>query len=253
LIFGTRRRDRRAREAEGFRPEWRDVLARRLHHWRLLTPDERERLEDIAMTLIADKRWEAAHGFELTDEMVVTIAGRAALLVLKLPDDSYRQVGSIVVHPTTLVMHGEHSTVEGIVSDDPTPILGEAHWDGPILLAWDSVLADSRHPVDGHDVVLHEFAHKLDMLDGTVDGTPPMADRGQLDRWVRVCTEIYEAVVIGAGGEVLDPYAGVNPGEFFAVATETFFDDPLSLRDEHPDLYAVLAEYYRQDPAARLE
>jgi Mlc titration factor MtfA (ptsG expression regulator) len=101
--------------------------------------------------------------------------------------------------------------------------------------------------------VFHEFAHKLDMLDGTVDGTPPLATREQLTRWVEVCTRVYEQVVVGEAGRTLRSYAGVNPGEFFAVATETFFDDPLGLRAEHPDLYGVLADFYRQDPAKRLE
>jgi Mlc titration factor MtfA (ptsG expression regulator) len=98
-------------------------------------------------------------------------------------------------------------------------------------------------------VVFHEFAHKLDMLDGTVDGTPPLATTEDLQRWVRVCTAAYEEVVQGRGGRSLRSYAGVNPAEFFAVATEAFFDDPHLLCREHPELYAVLGDFYRQDPA----
>jgi Mlc titration factor MtfA (ptsG expression regulator) len=100
-------------------------------------------------------------------------------------------------------------------------------------------------------VVLHEFAHKLDMLDGTLDGTPPLADQAQRERWIEVCTRIYRAVEIGEGGDALRSYAGIDAAEFFAVATETFFDRPNLLREEHPDLYECLRDFYRQDPATR--
>ena len=120
-----------------------------------------------------------------------------------------------------------------------------------MLIVWDAVLSEARHPGSGHNVVLHEFAHRLDMLTGDADGTPPMADAATSERWVSVCTEVYRQVSEGRGSRVLRSYAGVNPAEFFAVATEAFFDAPVPLRREHPDLYEVLAGYYRQDPAAR--
>lgn len=242
---------RRERYAAGFLPEWRDLLAHKVGHWHRLAPDERARLETLALGLIAEKAWEAANGFALTDEIMVVIAAQASLLILGLPDDSYRGVHSIVVHPTTLVLSGPHSQVGGVVSDDPMAILGQAVYEGPVVIAWDTALDEARHPGRGHNVVFHEFAHKLDMLDGTVDGTPPLADRQQFDRWVRVCTAVYERVVVGEGGQTLRAYAGVNPGEFFAVATEVFFDAPTQLQGEHPDLFGVLRDYYRQDPAAR--
>ena len=253
MIFETRRhRMRRERYEAGFLPEWRDLLAEKMGHWRHLSPDEQERLEGLALALVAEKAWEAANGFEITDEMMVLISAHAALLLLGLPDDSFRGVHSIVVHPTTLVVSGPHSQVAGVVSDDPMPILGQAVDHGPVLIAWDTALDEARHPGRGHNVVFHEFAHKLDMLDGTVDGTPPLADADQYERWVAVCTATYEQVVAGGGGHSLRSYAGVNPGEFFAVATEAFFDGPDALRHEHPDLYDVLSAFYRQDPAARV-
>jgi hypothetical protein len=101
-------------------------------------------------------------------------------------------------------------------------------------------------------VVFHEFAHQLDMLNGTVNGTPPLASREQFDRWVEVCTRVYQQVRAGTAGESINPYAGVNVGEFFAVATEVFFDDPHGLQRDHRDLYDVLAAFYRQDPARRV-
>jgi Mlc titration factor MtfA (ptsG expression regulator) len=250
--FGRRSRQRRARLEAGFTDEWRRLCARRFRWWPALSAEERARLEGRTLDLVVGFEWEAAHGFELTDEMIVTIAAQAALLALELPGDCYRQVRGVIVHPHAVVLHGEHSQVEGIVSDDPTPVDGQAEYGGPVLLAWDEVLDEARHPGTGHNVVFHEFAHQLDMLDGVVDGTPPLGDPARARRWVEVCTRVYEQVVEGRGGSALDPYAGVNPGEFFAVATETFFDAPHDLAAEHPDLYDVLRDFYRQDPATRL-
>ena len=215
-----------------------------------LSDGDRDRLEQLALGLLVDKRWEASNGFELTDEIRVTIAAQAALLALGLPDDSFRLIRTILVHPTTLVLTGEHSMVDGLASRDPMPIVGLAEHRGPVVIAWDTARNDARHPGTGHNVVFHEFAHQLDMLDGTVDGTPPLATQEQFARWVDVCTRIYRQVEAGTAGPSLDSYAGVNPGEFFAVATEVFFDAPDHLRAEHPDLYSVLAEFYRQDPAS---
>ncbi len=253
MRFETRRHRRRRQLLQGgFPPAWRALLDERVPHARLLDGDERERLERLTLGLVATKRWEAARGFELTDEIVVTVAGLAALLVLGLPDDSYRDVQAIVVHPTTLVLTGERSQVPGLVSDGPMPILGQASQTGPVVIVWDAVLDEVRRPGRGHNVVFHEFAHKLDLLDGLIDGTPPLATDEQLQRWVAVCTDVYEQLQRGEAGAVLRSYAGVNPGEFFAVATEAFFDDPVGLRHEHPDLYGVLAAFYRQDPAVRV-
>jgi Mlc titration factor MtfA (ptsG expression regulator) len=247
----VRRRQRRDAWEAGFLPEWRDLVSRRLPLLDRLSDVERERLEQLALGLMIDTRWEAANGFELTDEIRVTIAVQAALLALGLPDDSFRMVSSILVHPTTMVMTGEHSLFDSLASREPVPIVGLAEHRGPVVIAWDTARRDARHPGTGHNVVFHEFAHQLDMLDGTVDGTPPLATQAQFDRWVEVCTRVYRQVEAGTAGESLSSYAGINPGEFFAVATEVFFDDPHRLRREHADLYDVLAEFYRQDPASR--
>ena len=252
-MFGmARRRARKERLSAGFLPEWQVLLGERLAHWSLLDDDERERLEQIAFGLIVDKTWEASQGFELDDEIIVTIAGQAALIAIGLPDDCYSDVGSIIVHPTTVVLTGEHSQVSGLVSDEPMSILGEAHYGGPVIIVWDAVLKEARHPGRGHNVVFHEFAHKLDMIDGTIDGTPPLATPEQFARWVDVCTQVFDQVARGEAGHSLEPYTSVNPAEFFAVATEVFFDNPEGLHHEHPDLYEVLSDYYRQDPLGRV-
>jgi len=201
--------------------------------------------------MLAEKHWEAANGFTLTDEMSLLIAAEASLLVLGLSFEHYRDVSAIIVHPSTVTLTGARGApVAGLMTDAPMPILGQAMQRGPIIIAWDSAANDARHPERGHNVVFHEFAHKLDMLDEVTDGVPPMP-RDELDHFVEVCTREYE-VLQGGDDPVLSSYAGVNPAEFFAVATEAFFDVPGALQAHKPDLYDVLSGFYRQDPAARV-
>jgi Mlc titration factor MtfA (ptsG expression regulator) len=240
------------RRRRGLPDDWRDLTAASVAHWAVLDDGERDRLGGL-MAQILDRRWEAANGFALTDEIRVVVAAQAALLILGLDIDCYRDVTAVVVHPTTVTLRGERAgPARGVVTDAPLPIAGQAQARrGPVVIAWDAARAGARHPDRGYNVVLHEFAHKLDMLDGTVDGTPPLPDRAARQRWIDVCTAAYERLRAGDAGDVLRPYAGVNPGEFFAVATEVFFDRPVALQADSPDLYGVLRDFYRQDPAAR--
>lgn len=241
----------RRKRLEPFRDEWRVWLRSGMVHYGLLADGEREQLELLTSLLLVDKRWEAAQGFELTEEMRVTIAAQAALLVLGLDYGHYRNVTSIIVHPTTLVLTGPRAgPARGVLTDHPLSIIGQAHHRGPVIVAWDAARHAARHPERGHNVVYHEFAHQLDMLDGVVDGTPPL-DRDAFTRWVDVFTEEYTKLRAGTAGHLVSSYGGVNPGEFFAVVTEVFFDRPIQMRTEKPALYEVLAGFYRQDPAAR--
>ena len=230
--------------------DWDQIARRRVAYWNMLNPVEQARLAEIAEHLVATKRWEAARGFALTDEIVVTIAVQAGVLVLGLDVDYLGKVTSIIVHPKTFAIPGPRATsIMGMIDDGPRPLLGEAHHDrGPVLLAWDEARFAARHRGRGHNLVLHEFAHKIDMLDGVVDGTPLIRDRVALERWVAVCAAELERMRAGEGGSLLDDYAATDPGEFFAVATEVFFDRPVDFRDTKPELYDVLAGFYRQDP-----
>jgi Mlc titration factor MtfA (ptsG expression regulator) len=164
-------------------------------------------------------------------------------------------VTTIIVHPTTFAIPGPRATaIQGMLDAGERPLLGEAHHDrGPLLLAWDQVRAGARHRGRGHNVVFHEFAHKMDMLDGVVDGTPLLPNRVALDRWIEVCAAELELMRRGEAGALLDDYAATDPGEFFAVATEVFFDRPIEFRNTRAQLYEVLSAFYRQDPAAREE
>jgi Mlc titration factor MtfA (ptsG expression regulator) len=228
-------------------------------HYCLLDDAERVELHAMMQVFLQEKHWEGCGGLDLTDEIRVTIAAQACLLQLGLPHDYYRNVDSILVYPSTVVppeqRPGVFEHVNGPVVP-PVPILGQAFARGPVILVWDAVLHGARHPEQGHNVVYHEFAHKLDMLDGAADGTPILADREQFAEWVAVCSfEFLRLRRLAEQGHktFLDAYAAVNEAEFFAVATEEFFDRPRALRKHAPDLYRVLSAYYRQDPAGRAD
>jgi Mlc titration factor MtfA (ptsG expression regulator) len=218
----------------------------------MLEADEQQRLLQITDELLSRKRWEAARGFALDDTVRVVIAAQAALLVLRLSIDHFRLVSGIVVHPSTLQTSGVRPGPSiGTVTAERQSVLGLAQdGRGPVVVAWDQALAGAHRAEPGHNVVLHEFAHKLDMLDGTIDGTPLLSKELRAD-WIAVCTEVYDDLVAGVPRPPMRWYGATNPGEFFAVATEVFFEQPRELAAYEPRLYDVLARFYRQDPATR--
>lgn len=240
-----------------FPEAWHAVLARNVAHYARLDDDAKQRLRDLTQVFVSEKRWEGCGGLELTDEMRVTIAAQACLLVLELPHRMYRNVESILVYPSAVLRperaQGVFVRSSDLVAAGPVALLGEAHHGGPVILAWDRVLRDGQRPQDGHNLVYHEFAHKLDMLDGSADGTPPLASRDELARWAKACESAFltlRAQTERGAPTLLDSYGATNEAEFFAVATEHFFDRPKSLREQLPELYDVLRGFYRQDPAA---
>jgi Mlc titration factor MtfA (ptsG expression regulator) len=237
----------------GLPDDWVDIVEDHVAVWHELDDDERTLLGATSDWLLRHKHWEAAQGFALDDEITVTLAVQAALLVLRLSVDEYREVSAIIVYPTAMQSRGVYAgPVRGTVTDGVVPVLGEAHGRrGPVLLAWDEAREAARNPGRGHNVVFHEFAHKLDMLDDLLDGTPPLGRRGDVARWVEVCTEAYDALRAGIERPPLQPYGATNPAEFFAVATEAFFDVPVALVEHEPGLYEVMRDFYKQDPAAR--
>ena len=236
----------------GLPPDAEAIVERHLAMWPRLDDDERRRLLETADWLLSRKRWEAARGFELDDTVRVVIAAQAALLVLGLSTDHFRLVSAIIVHPSTLQTSGVRAGPSpGTVTADRLAVLGLAQdGRGPVAVAWDQALAGAHRAQPGHNVVLHEFAHKLDMLDGTIDGTPLLPQDARAD-WVRVCTAVYDDLVAGVPRPPMRWYGATNPGEFFAVATEVFFEQPQELAAFEPELYGVLTRFYRQDPAAR--
>ena len=239
---------------KGLPDDWANIVEDHVAVWRVLDNGERELLAAASDSLLRHKHWEAARGFALVDEITVTIAAQAALLVLGLGVDEYQEVSAIIVYPTAMQSRGVYAgPVRGTVTEGVLPVLGEAHERrGPVIVAWDQAQDAARNPGRGQNVVFHEFAHKIDMLDDLLDGTPPLERRADYDRWVEVCTEAYGALRAGVERPPLQPYGATNPSEFFAVATEAFFDVPAALEQHEPNLYEVMLDFYKQDPAERL-
>jgi Mlc titration factor MtfA (ptsG expression regulator) len=240
------------RRRPGLPAGWRDILEARSALWRTLDAGERDSLGELADWLLRERRWEAARGFELGDDVRTVVAAHAVVPILALDESWYEGVGAIIVRDGSMTQRHTAGPVRGTFERSPQEVDGESHHDdGPLMVSWRAARREAANPRFGGDVVIHEFAHKIDMRDGVLDGTPLLPDDPRR-RWVDVCTRHYEAIRDGSPEAFLRSYAGTNPGEFFAVATETFFTRPLELIDRHPDLYEVFGDFYRQDPAARM-
>lgn len=257
MIVGWLRERRRSKiRSSPFPCDWLDCLRRGLPQYDLLTQAEQELLRGDVQVFIAEKHWEGCGGLDLTEEMQVVIASHACLLTLALPQRHYPNVRSILLYPETYRTTSRQVGPGGIVTEGMIYRQGEAWRDGPVVLAWSDVLAGIRHPTDGRNVVFHEFAHKLDMVDGDADGTPRIqgTDAAYV-RWYEVMNAEFHRLRHSAARRLptlLDPYGAKDAAELFAVSTEVFFEQPRELEELHPQLYAILADFYRQDPAARL-
>jgi Mlc titration factor MtfA (ptsG expression regulator) len=251
-------RRRKKLMTDPFPPEWEEIIQRNVAHYCMLEDAERAHLRSLVQVFIAEKYWEGAGGLTLTDEIRITISAQACLLLLGLPHNYYQDVLTIIVYPSTVVPPqrklGYFETVLSPIEPEHS-IIGQAFQQGPVIIIWDAALHDGRHPESGHNVIYHEFAHKLDMLDGAADGTPPLKDRAEYRDWVKICSREYLRLKHDAERgrkSFLNAYGATDEAEFFAVATEQFFDQPHLMIKHVPDLYRVLKEYYRQDPARRL-
>ena len=246
-------KSRRRREllAEPFPGEWVEWLAG-IRHYRQVSDEQQRKLREIVRVFVAEKSWEGCDGLVVEERMKVTIAAGAALLAVGVePNFYFDRVETVLIYPDTFVRPGEW---EGgmIVSEDGLPMLGEAWHRGPIVLAWNTVEREAAGQAHGHNLVVHEFAHHLDGLDGDMDGTPPLAGTEQRRNWHRITQCEFERLVEQSQrGEasLLDHYGATNNAEFFAVATECFFERPREMRKQHRELYAALAAFYHQQPA----
>jgi Mlc titration factor MtfA (ptsG expression regulator) len=242
-----------------------------------LAPDEREQLRALAGRFLASKEMAGAGGLQLSAEIEVCIAMQACLPVLNLGLDWYRGWRSIVVYPGEFIVPRRIAGDDGVVHEYEEPIAGEAWEGGPVLLSWEDARRASTGPGAAYSVVIHEFTHKLDLLDGEADGVPPFSPalHRALDppTWRACLDEAYERFVaelelveaelpasVDPDSTAADPfyahlpldaYAAQDPGEFFAVSSESFFVAPARLQQAFPDWYAQLAHFFRQDPLAR--
>ncbi len=246
------RRRRRKLRRTPFPAQWLTCVLENVPYFSLLPPEDREELLGHVRVLVNEKHFEGCRGFCITDEVRVTVAGHAACLLLHREADYFPKLKTILVYPSIFMVKDQYPDEDGIVSAGADGHAGQS-WDlGVVVLAWDEVARSSKPSRGGYNVVLHEFAHQLDLEDHFADGTPPLRDSAHYERWIEVFKADYDDLIrdVGRGRRtVIDEYGATNEAEFFAVATETFFETPVRLRRKHPELYEELSAYFRQDPA----
>jgi Mlc titration factor MtfA (ptsG expression regulator) len=251
-----RRRRRESLALEPFPAEWDRILRDRFQLDGCLPEEMRARLRKHIQVFVAEKNFEACGELEeVTDEMRVLIAAQACLLLIGLKrHDYFPLLKSILLYPGAFRDRGRRQF--GLDDDDDPDRdirLGESWQTGSVILSWKSVVRGAANDDDGTNVVIHEFAHQLDQADGSSDGAPILSDGREYRDWSEVLRRDYENLVEDANNPrsnpLLDPYGAENPAEFFAVASETFFEMPRDLEDEHPELYRELRDFYGLDPA----
>lgn len=249
-MFEFFRKWRRARRLAAVQvPEalWARVEAR-LPFLDYLATTDRMRLRELARAFIAEKQFHGAQGLVLNDEIILAIALQACLPILHVGLGAYRGWVGVVVYPGDFVIPRHEMDEAGVVHEYDDEVLGEAWEGGPVLVSWH----DEADAPNGVNVVIHEFAHKLDMLNGNVDGLPILPADMSRTVWSEVFSDAYERFCeqVDAGRDTaLDPYAAEHPGEFFAVASEAFFETPCMLQHEFPAIYKQLSGFYKLDPA----
>jgi Mlc titration factor MtfA (ptsG expression regulator) len=230
--------------------EWRQILERNLPVYNRLPNDLKKELHGHMQVFIDEKNFEGCGGLKLTEEIKVTIAAQACMLLLNRKTAYYPKLTSILIYPSAFIAR-DQMRENGFVQDQEIH-LGESWHTGMLVLSWDDALRGALDPRNGPNVVMHEFAHQLDQEGGFADGSPIHETRARYTSWARVLTEEFLRLQRRAhrGKEsIFDYYGAKNPAEFFAVATETFFEKPKQMKQRHPELYEELKGYYKVDPA----
>lgn len=250
--FWIAHRRRRLRAAP-IPAEWRPLIEHAMPVYARIPAKLRARLDGLVNQFVTEKEFVGCQGLTITLEMRLAIAAQACLLVLNRAASVYDALFSVLVYPAAFIARDQHHDFAGVVHERERVLSGQA-WDTHrIILSWEDVQASRDAPNDGYNVVYHEFAHYLDAEAGEVDGAPLLGDAEHYERWAHVMNEQFSQLrAATARGEttLLDPYGGEDEGEFFAVATEVFFERAADLKRDHPALYAELSGYYRLDPAA---
>lgn len=226
--------------ARPFPRAWDEWLHRNVFHYRLFTETERRSLQAGVRVMIDEKYWEGCGGLQITEEMKVTIAGVASLMLMGIEHNFFRDVQTILVYPTHFRIRGEQGQFEG-----------QSRHQGPIILAWDRVRDESADPTSDHNLVIHEFAHQLDEMDGVINGTPYLPNAELAARWHEEMNREFERnsrLLREGQTTILGDYAATEDAEFFSVASERFFMQPADLKQFHPVVYDLLVEFYRVQP-----
>jgi hypothetical protein len=248
-FYFTRWRDQWLRR-KPFPATWLAVVEASLPVYSALSQEEKTRLCQLIQIFIARKRFYGCAGVVITDEIRITIAAQACLLLLNKGWNVYPKLTSVLVYPSAFSVNQERQQADGTVASGRHSLLGESWGNGRVILSWDDVEKGVSDFTDGHNVVLHEFSHQLDAESGSTNGAPPLR-RNSYQSWAKVFTENFESLKdmsLHGQGTVMDEYGATNPAEFFAVATETFFEKPHQLYEARPQLYDELSRYYQIDP-----
>lgn len=228
--------------AAGIPPEWIAIIEANVPIYNKLPKELKTQLCGLVNIFLNEKRFEGCGGQEITDEVRVSIAAQACMLLLNRPTKYYPKLKTIYIYPHTYVAKGEGNTGAR---------LGESWQNGPVVLAWNSVQGGARNIHDGKNVVFHEFSHRLDQEDGAADGAPILENRSCYKTWAHVLGTEYDALqdkTRRRRKSVINKYGATNPAEFFAVATEAFFEKPIQMNKKQPELYEELKSYYKMDP-----
>lgn len=249
-IHQVRRARRERLLAAPFPEAWRQIVEKNVPLYKRLPQTLQQELGGLINVFLSEKQFEGCDGQEINDEIRVTIAAQACMLLLNRKTKYFPKLHTILVYPYTYAAKTMSS--DGRVTVDSQSVrLGESWQNGPVVLSWNSVTGGASNIADARNVVFHEFAHQLDQEDGTADGAPILAHRSAYSAWARVLGEEYAVLQASKKGRrrsVMNKYGATNPAEFFAVATETFFEKPKQLHKRHPDLYDELRDYYQLDP-----
>jgi Mlc titration factor MtfA (ptsG expression regulator) len=235
-----------------FPKSWLDIVARRLTFFEKLSPDEQQQLKGLIQLFLAKKKFFGCNGLTINNEIRVTIAAEACLLLLNRSTSVYSRLKYILVYPTAFKTGHEHYNPDGTVSHGIKGLLGQSWHHGKIILSWDDVTYGAENIHDGHNVSLHEFAHQLDSETGSTNGAP-LLGKNACQSWAQILSEEYTELNQALERQhktVMDSYGATNPAEFFAVVTETFFEKPKQLAKRHPELFTELQKFYRVDPRA---
>jgi len=251
--FKKWRRNRIANQR--FPEKWLRIIESNVPFYNNLPPEDKIELQRHILIFIAEKRFEGCGGLKITDEIKITIAAQACMLVLHRKSNYYPGLTSILVYPSAFIASRTEHLPSGVVAEAPQVLLGESWHQGSVVLSWDDIKHDVADINNGHNIVFHEFAHQIDSSSGKGDSTAVLNNRSSYIAWARVLQKDYEKLRRAKTQHhptFLNKYGATNPAEFFAVVTEFFFEKPKELKEIHPELYNELKRFYQQDPAGYL-
>jgi len=251
-MFGFKNWRRKRIVSQPFPDKWLAIIQRNVPLYNRLPPLDQKELQNHILIFLNEKYFEGCRGLQITDEIKVTIAAYACILLLHRKTDYYPGLSVVFVYPQAYIVRHRQHLPDGTVAEGMDVRIGESWRSGMVILSWDDVRRKAGDIQNGHNVVFHEFAHQLDSSGAKSDSTPVLENRFAYIVWARTLQKEYDNLchaVVSRRPAILDEYGTKNPAEFFAVATEYFFEKPRELRKLLPDLYEELKRFYQLDPA----